>query len=457
MTGDAGWRRLAGLVQGRIRRPGEDGFAAVSAAFNQRYASQVPAGVLSATGVADVRQAIGWARDADVQLVARGGGHSYAGHSVGTGLTLDLSALRTVSVDPSSGLVTVGGGARMSDLYAALAPHGLLLPLGNSPDVGIGGLALGGGTSAVSRAYGLTADTLVGTTLVTADGQLRHCDATTNRDLFWACRGGGGGNFGVNVSFTFRAVPVPPAVSTGLLLWTGSDAGLAQRVLHELQEVARRAPDAFSSRIGVSTSRDRPLLVSAVALHLGPAGELRELLAPVLAAAAPDRADLADRSFWDANTYLLHETSQGAFAARTAFAPAPLPPEALEAALEHLARWPGGGNPDGAGLALFGWGGAINRVPATGTAFPHRDAMFMVSLDTSWTPADDVPAHLRWLAGLHELVRPWTSGGAYLNFTDPDRADWRTAYHGLNYPRLVEVKKQVDPDGFFRFPQAIGS
>ncbi|MEU7551362.1 FAD-binding oxidoreductase [Streptomyces sp. NPDC044571] len=451
---ESDWQRLEKTVTGRVLRPGAPGFHASSAPFNKRFTT-TPSGVLRAADTADVRRALAWARDTGTGLVARSGGHSYAGYSAGTGLVLDLSALNSVTADGSTGLVTAAGGARMADLYAALQPHEMAFALGNGASVGIAGLTLGGGSSSTSRKLGLTADALVRTTLMTADGQLLTCDAAENPDLYWACRGGGGGNFGINLSFTFRATPVTD-VSTCLLLWDGADA---PEVFSLMQEITRHAPDELSVRLGISAAGTDPV-VSAVGLHLGPASELRELLAPLLAATRPVRQDIADRTFWEAKDYLLHETSAGAFAVRTGFATRPLPAEAVATVLAWLERRPGSGNPDGCGLALYTWGGAINRVAPGATAFVHRDALGLVSLDTSWAEHDSpatVEANLRWLAGLREAMAPYTGDGAYQNFIDPDLPDWRTAYYGANYPRLVEIKKRVDPDGFFSFGQSIGS
>ncbi|WP_405791829.1 FAD-binding oxidoreductase [Streptomyces sp. NBC_00029] len=453
---DSDWRRLERAVTGRVLRPGDTGFRSAGAPFNKRYASTTPSGVLSVANTADVRRAVEWARESGIGLVARSGGHSYAGYSAHTGLVLDLRALNTVTADGSTGLVTAAGGALMADVCAAVQPHEMAFALGNGASVGIAGLTLGGGSSSTSRKLGLTADALVRTTLMTADGQLLTCDAEENPDLYWACRGGGGGNFGINLSFTFRASPVRD-VSTCLLLWDGADA---PEVFTVMQEIARKAPDEFSLRLGVSAADGPGATVSAVALHLGPAGELRELLAPALAATRPVREDIADRTFWEAKDYLLHETSAGAFAVRTRFATEPLPAEALSTVLSLLGRRPGSGNPDGCGLALYTWGGAINRVAPGDTAFVHRDALSLVSMDTSWSEQDGaaiVEANLRWLTELREAMAPYVGEGAYQNFIDPDLEDWRTAYYGANYPRLVEIKKRVDPDGFFTFGQAVGT
>jgi len=444
---------LAKAVSGRVSRPGDAGFTRAGTAFNERYAARTPAAVVTVTGTEDVRRTVEWARTAGVSVVARGGGHSYAGNSVGPGLVIDLSPLNTVTADGSTGLVTVGAGASMADVYAAIEPHRMAFALGNGASVGIAGLTLGGGYGATSRVHGLTADALVETTVLTADGELLRCSATEHADLFWACRGGGGGNFGINTSFTFQARPVSDC-STYLLLF---GRAAAERVFGVAQQVVRAGPDRFAARTGISTSGSSTV-VSLIGQHLGSATELRELLNPVLSAATPLRCEIRDRTYWQAKDDLLHETAGGAFAVRTEVLTEPLPDAGVEAVLALVDRWPGSGNPDGGGAALFSWGGAANRVDASATAFPHRDAMFLLSMDTSWTVMDGkstVDANLSWLAELHEVAASYGTGGSYLNFTDPDLRSWRTAYYGANYPRLLDVKRRYDPDGFFTCAQGI--
>jgi FAD/FMN-containing dehydrogenase len=452
---DADWRRLADAVAGQVRRPGDTGFRQHSAPFNTRFASTTPLGVVSVASVADIQRAIRWARDVEVPIVARSGGHSYGGYSVNTGLVIDLSRLNAVSANESSGLVTAAGGARMADVYAAIEPRNMAFALGNGLSVGIGGLVLGGGSAPTSRVYGLTADALVRTTIVTADGEVLRCDATENEDLFWACRGGGGGNFGINVSFEFQANPVSDC-STYLLLWKRSDA---PKVFSVLQDILKNAPREFATRIGVSTTGDNTV-VSAVGMHMGPARELRELLDPVLAAASPIREDIADTTFWGAKDFILHDTAAAAFAGKTNFVTEPLPDEAIATMLAHIDRWPGSGNPDGGGAALFSWGGAVGDVAPAATAFAHRDALFMLGMDTSWADDDEpavVDANLRWLTELHQALAPYVSEGAYVNFIDPELTDWPAAYHGGNYPRLLDIKRRRDPDGVFTFDQGVGA
>jgi FAD/FMN-containing dehydrogenase len=448
------WEGLRGLVDGDLRLDGDPGFTEATAPVNRRFAATRPAAVLSAAHAGDVARAVEWASAESVPLVPRGGGHSYAGHSAGTGLVLDLRRLSGIRVDRDSGQVTVGGGTPMKALYTALRPWDLTFPLGNSDTVGIGGLTLGGGVTTISRAHGLTCDALVSTDVVLAGGRVVTASATEHPDLFWACRGGGGGNFGVNTSFTFQARPAP-AGSTCLVLWSWPHAA---DVLATMQEIMLTAPEEFSARIGIARSAGEDGVVSVVGHHLGPAEELRELLAPVFAVAAPDRADIEDRDFWAAARYLHHSSEGGAFAVRTRCAPHAIDGTGLAALVRAVDKWPGSGNPDGAGAALFAWGGAIGRVPVADTAFPHRDTRFLLSLDTAWAeddPPEVVRANLDWLHALHAETGEFAPDASYVNFTDPDLDDWRGAYYGPNAARLAEVKRRYDPDRFFRFAQSV--
>ncbi|MDQ1656227.1 MAG: hypothetical protein QOD41_1310 [Cryptosporangiaceae bacterium] len=253
----------------------------------------------------------------------------------------------------------------------------------------------------------------------------------------------------------FQTRPAP-AGSTCLVLWSWQHA---IEVLAAMQEVMRTAPDGFSARIGIDRSSGADGVVSVVGHHLGPATELRELMAPAHAVARPYRADIEDRDFWDAATYLHHSSAGGAFAVRTRCTPHAIEDAGLAALVAAVDKWPGSGNPDGAGAALFAWGGAISRVPVADTAFPHRDTRFLLSMDTSWTRADSrevVRANLEWLHSLYAESREFAPDASYVNFTDPDLENWqRGGYYGPNADRLAEVKRRYDPDRFFTFPQAV--
>ncbi|GAA2376766.1 FAD-binding oxidoreductase [Catellatospora methionotrophica] len=448
------WQRLRTLVDGPLRLPGDPGFEQAGMPVNRRFATTRPAAVLSVAHPADVARAVEWARAASLDLAVRGGGHSVPGYSTSAGLVLDLRGLAGIRYDPDTGQVTVGGGTSMKALYAGLRPYGVTFPLGNSDTVGIGGLTLGGGVTTISRAHGLTCDALVSTDVVLADGSTVTASADRHPDLFWACRGGGGGNFGVNTAFTFQTRPAVPG-STCLVLWTWPHA---VAVLSVMQQIMLAAPDEFSARIGVARTSDGEAVVSVLGYHLGPAEQLRELMAPAFATARPYRADITDHNFWQAATLLRHSSPDGAFAARNRCVPHADDVDRLPVLVDAVRRWPGGGSPGGAGAALFAWGGAISRVPVADTAFPHRDTRFLLSLDTSWMrhdPPEVVRANLDWLHEHYDACADFAPDASYVNFTDPDLDGWQRAYYGPHADRLAEIKARYDPDRFFTFPQAV--
>ncbi|MFD6987004.1 FAD-binding oxidoreductase, partial [Streptomyces sp. NPDC059956] len=383
----ADFSQLAREVTGRVFLPGTPGHRVGSHLFNTRYRDRSPAAVVTAADASDVQRALLWARGNDVPVVARSGGHSFAGYSVNDGLVIDLSRLTLARADGSTGLVTAGGGAKISHVYDALQPYEMVFSTGTSPTVGVAGLALGGGAAFAARRYGLTADALVETTVVLADGSLAVCNEHENPDLFWAMRGGGGGNFGINVSLTFQAQPVPD-VTTFSLTWAWSDAAA---VFEVMQRVVQQAPDDFAARLGVWTYGTDPAdirrnaEVTVQGQFFGPASECLAILDPVLTAATPLTRDVTERTFWEANKYMIHATAGDQFALRSNYIREPLSGDGVETMLRWVERWPGSHNPDGGGVGLFSWGGAINRTAPDATAFVHRDTLFLVSMDTSCT------------------------------------------------------------------------
>jgi len=454
--GERAWRQLERQLRGSLLRPGAARYARAALPFNRRYADVKPAGIARCASERDVRAAILWAREHDLPIAVRSGGHSYAGYSTTRGLLIDLGGMRGVRVDDAGHTVTAQAGARNTNIYAGLQPHGVAISAGRCPSVAIGGLVLGGGFGFSSRALGLTADALLETRLVTADGRILTCNAREHADLFWALRGGGGGNFGVSTSFRFRTTPVG---DVGLydLAW---DIEHAPRVMLALQQMMVDAPDALSCRMGIGSKGRGTAVVTALGQYLGPFEQLQELLAPVLAVARPTRALIARRTFWQAKNHFFHTTPNDRFAVTSAFADRPLSEEAIDLIVRNAARYPGSTNPDGGGVALFAWGGRINRVRPDATAFIHRDATWLIACDASWTARDSrarVARNLAWLDRFADELRPHVSRRAYQNFIDRGQRDWRRAYYGGSYARLVRIKRRVDPDGVFSFRQAIGA
>src|ERR1700744_6362362 len=242
------WTALGHDRSGSLGRPGESGYTTASELFDPRFDSLHPAGVAYCASPHDVATSLAFVRKFGLRVAARCGGHSYAGWSSTSGLIVDVTRMAGVNISGTT--ATVGAGTRLIDFYSGPAAHGRGVPGGSCPTVGIAGLTLGGGVGVVSRAYGTTSDNVKSLQIVTADGQVRTCNSSQNSDLFWACRGGGGGNFGVVTSFTFRTYQVGQIVLF-FLSWPWSQAA---RVISTWQSWAPHAPDALWSNVHLAAT-----------------------------------------------------------------------------------------------------------------------------------------------------------------------------------------------------------
>jgi FAD/FMN-containing dehydrogenase len=456
---------LARLVTGPVLVPGTAAYETARVVYNERYDSVKPLAVVRAAGVGDVRAVIGWARKRRVAVVPRSGGHSYGGYSTGTGVVLDVSALRGIRVE--DGTAVVGAGARLIDVYGALTAKGATIPAGSCASVGVGGLALGGGIGLASRKHGTTSDNVVSLRIVTADGRLLTCDAKHNADLFWACRGGGGRNFGIVTDFRFRLSPAP-TVSYFFATWPWAAAA---ELIPAWQRWAPHAPDELTTICRLATGGTQPSL-EVFGQHLGRESAIPELIKPLTRAAAPIRVTTGTSSYFDlmlrwagclgqsqAACHLVaqHGTLQrAAFGAKSDYVAKPFSAAAVATVQRALETRQTAGHGSGA-LLMDSYGGAIARVPAGATAFVHRSPLHSMQYLAYWGAPQHQAPSLAWLRGFHDAMRPHVTGAAYQNYADPELADWQTAYYGSNYARLLAVKRKYDPDRFFRFPQGIGS
>jgi len=476
----ADWAALGGeLSPAVLVRPGEQGYRRARLLFDPRFDYLRPAGVAYCRSAADVSACLAFARRFAVPVAARSGGHSYAGWSSSTGLVIDVTQLDSFVADGATAVV--GTGIPLIDFYSQLAARGLAVPGGSCPTVGIAGLTLGGGVGVLGRALGLTCDNLQALQIVTADGQLRDCDSEHNPDLFWASRGGGGGNFGVATSLTF-GVHRLSALTLFFLSWPWSQAA---RVLSGWQSWAPYQGDEVWSNLHLSAAAGDPASpsVQVGGTFLGSPGDAAGLLDTLYAAVGSEpsgepfeasylAAMLAEAGCADLTVPQCHLPSQlpvGQLARQPEFAKSdfftrPLPPAAIGKLLAGVQQFTGvrAAAQASGGIALDACGGAINRVHPADTAFVHRDALFLAQYTTTWTPGqragvvDAGAARQReWQRGLHATMAPYASGQAYQNYIDPDLADWRQAYYGANYQRLARVKAAYDPDQLFRFPQGI--
>jgi FAD/FMN-containing dehydrogenase len=449
------WSALQDAIAGEVILPGSPDYDSARKAAIARFHDVRPQAVVLCATAEDVAETISLARRSGVPAVPRSGGHCFAGRSSSEGIVVDVTPMRSVEV--SDGVAKIGAGALLGDVYDGLRDHGLTMAAGCGPDVGIGGLALGGGLGILGRKHGLTSDQLVGAQIVLADGRIIECDAHHHEDLFWALRGGGGGTFGVVASLTFKTLPAA-AATTFHLTWPYAQAAT---VVDAWQGWSPPAPDEMAASLLVTASGDpgKPPLVHVFGAMLGGESETAELLEQLVdrVGADPASASRLEMPYRDAKRHLAehapaeeqpddaHPYSKSEFFRR------PLPAEAVSALVENISRErvPGQARE----LDFTPWSGAYNRVPADATAFVHRSELFLLkqaAVITSGSSPSERRAAESWLAGSWASVHPWGSGGVYPNFPDPALDDPGHAYFGTNYDRLVRIKQTYDPDGVFR-------
>ncbi len=448
---------LAAQLTGTLCLPGDAGYEEARTIWNAMI-DKHPAAVVRATSPADVARAIVFAREHGVELSIRGGGHNIAGNAVcDGGLMLDLTPMKSVRIDPRLRTARVEPGVTLAEFDREAQAHGLATPLGINSTTGVAGLTLGGGFGWVSRKFGLTIDNLISADVVLADGTLVHASAEEEPDLFWAIRGGGG-NFGVVTSFEFRLHSIGPQVLAGLIVHPFAQA---REVLRGFRRVVRSAPDDLTCWAVLRKAPPLPFLPAEVhgkeVLVLGvcyvgdPAhgeaavGPIRALGRPIADVVGPmpfvqwqqafdPLLTAGRRNYWKSHDFV--ELGDAAIELLTGFATR-LPSPETEIFIASL-------------------GGAVNRVPATATAFPHRDVNFAMNVHTRWADASQDAACIRWAREFFDAMAPHATGGVYVNFMPEDESDRvRRGAYGVNYDRLAQLKRRYDPTNLFRKNQNI--
>lgn len=457
------WEALHDAIAGEVVLPGSAGYEEVRKPGIARFHEIRPQAVVLCAAPGDVAEALSFVRRSGLRVAPRSGGHCFAGRSSTPGAVIDVTPMNSVAM--AGGVATVGAGARLADVYDALTEHGLTIPAGCGPPVGIAGLTLGGGLGILGRRHGLTCDHLLGAQVVLADGRVVECDGHHDEDLFWALRGAGGGNFGVVTSFAFGTVPAPPATSFQLI-WPYAQAAA---IIDAWQAWAPAAPDEMAASLLVTAAGEagRSPVVRLFGAMLGTEADTTGLLDEIVvrAGADPVAATREYLSHRDTKRYLAEAGAaegegepEGHPYSKSEFFRRPLPADVIAALVEALPE--GRTSGQARELDFTPWGGAYNRVRTDATAFAHRAERFLlkqaVVIDPA-APAVELEAARSWLRRSWAMVHPWGSGGVYPNFPDPDLEDWARAYHGTNYDRLLRVKAAYDPDGTFGFPQSIGA
>jgi FAD/FMN-containing dehydrogenase len=472
--GPPAWSALASTLTGSLVVPGDAAYPNSALLYNELFSPQ-PAAIAYCATAADVQRCVAYARDHGVQLAARSGGHSYGGYSSCPGLVIDVSSLNAVAVQSGNQFATVGAGAQLVDVYSQLGASGVLLPGGSCPTVGIAGLALGGGIGVFGRAYGMTCDNIASLTVVTAEGSLRQCSPSAHSDLYWASRGGGGGNFGIVTSFTFTVHPIP-SVALFTLEWPWAEAAT---VLDSWMQWIPSTPNELWSNCQLdSNGGGGGGIVKVTGVFAGSTAACASALAPLLSAvgAAPTDRFVGPENYLSAmlieagcegltvGQCHLPSRNQGgtisrsAYTAKSNFVDAALPASgtaAMIAAVEALGNdVPGVGG----GIVFGSYGGVINQLAPGDTAFVHRDAIACAQYSVTYASASPSPAVVAaarsWLDQTQASFAPYAQG-AYQNYIDPTLPDWAEAYYGTNLPRLREVKGVYDADDVFHFAQSI--
>jgi FAD/FMN-containing dehydrogenase len=410
-----------------------------------------PALIARPRDAAEVARAIAHARAAGLAIAVRCGGHSVPGHSsLDGGLVIDLSVhLGRVEVDPAARRVRVDGGALLGALDRATQQYGLVVPSGHVSHTGVGGLTLGGGTGWLMRRYGLTIDSLRSVEIVTADGDMLRVRENEHPDLFWALRGGGG-NFGIVTEFEFEAHPLGTELVAGMLVYPLAQAREVLGFARDWMETAADELTSFPVFITAPPQppfppelQGTPVLAVGVA-YAGALDKMRALeplkrfAAPALDAAGP-MPYLALQTMLDASVpHGLHNYNRAEWLDQLSDDPIKTLVEHVECISSPLSQ-----------VILARMGGAVARVAADATAFPHRQAQNLLWVISAWRPDEDAEAHMRWGHDLRDALQPYTAGGVYVNaLGDEPTGRVRSAY-GSNWQRLTQIKRQYDPDNVF--------
>jgi len=442
---------LSGRISGGLLGRGDKGYDDARKVWNATVDHR-PALIARCMSDADVQAAVRFAGEQRMRLSVRGGGHHIAGNAVVEGgLTIDLSGWRSVAVDAARRTARVAPGALLADFDREAQAHGLATPLGINSTTGVAGLTLGGGFGWLTRSFGLTVDNLLGVSLVAADGTLHQVSATSEPELFWALRGGGG-NFGVVTSFEFRLHPVGPEVWSGLVVYAGAQA---RQVLRAWRDFNAGAPEALSVWAVLRKAPPLPFIpaehhgrdvVIFPLLYAGDMAAGEKAAAPVATFATPIGTHLGPtpyagfqqafdplltsggRNYWKSNNF------------------ASLSDTAIDLVIEAAKAEPG---PE-CEVFLAQLGGAMARVDAAATAFVGRDAAYIMNVHGRWADTADDKRVRDWARKVFTDSAPHATGGGYVNFLTEDEGERVAATYGANYTRLQAVKQRYDPTNLFR-------
>ena len=443
--------------KGRLIDPDDPEYDQARVVWNA-MADRRPALIARCAGVDDVIAAVRFARDQDLLIAVRGGGHSVAGLSTcDGGIVIDLSRMRDLTVDPKQRVAHAQGGAHLSQLDQQAQAAGLVCPVGVIGHTGVAGLTLGGGMGRLQRKHGFTIDNLLSVDLVTAEGRPLHASSDDNADLFWGIRGAGA-NFGVVTSFELRLHPQEPTVMHG---WVALPIERSREVGALVRDFLATAPDHVFVNLSFGVATDPPFppqlagkpIIVLGAMHTGSQADAERELQPLRGGMDWSADTFTRKSYLAVQGMSDDAMSWGhRFYMKSGFV-GELSDEVLAICAVEAADLPPGGD---CSLSFWAMGGAISRVPDDGSAFTGRTAGWWLSAEAMWDePAHD-GSHMEWARRAMGALRPHTIVGEYVNdAVESDAASVRAIYGNEKYDRLRALKRTYDPDNVFRLNQNI--
>jgi FAD/FMN-containing dehydrogenase len=434
-------QELGESLRGNLLLPGHSAYESARRVLNASI-SKYPALIVQPRGVADIRNAVDFARSSNLLVAVKCGGHSHSGKSTcDGGMMIDLSLTRGVRVDPAERVAYVSGGSLLGDLDTETMTFGLVTPAGTVSHTGVAGLTLGGGFGRVARRFGLSLDNVRAVDVVTADGQFRHASEDENADLYWAVRGGGG-NFGVVTSLEFNLFPMQREVIGGNITFPFSQA---RQLFEFYSEYQAGSPDELFLNASINGAPGREHFFSFHVCYSGSARDAERVLAKLRGAGTPlrDTVRAVDYVALQRSGDVDDPRAVGSYT-KSGFS-ADLTPKFIDTILDGFAEQPGGSSV----FVLYHCGGAINRVAPDATAFPHRDITLTPLLAVSWPVDSDPSEQVAWLRRYWASIEPHIQGFYTNDVIDETQQQVDENYLG-NYPRLLTVKSKYDPTNLFR-------
>ena len=438
--------RFQTTFRGEVIHPGDSGYETARKIWNASI-DRHPGIIAQCSGVADVIAAVNFARENELLVAVRGGGHNVSGKALcDDGIVIDLSGMKGIHVDAKNHTARVQGGATLGDVDRETHVFGLAVPAGVISKTGIAGLTLGGGVGWLVRKYGLTCDNVLSFDIVTADGKPRVASANENEDLFWALRGGGG-NFGVVTSFEFRAHPVSTVLG-GMVMYPRDHA---VEVLRFHRDFTQSAPGELTAYVALLHTPDGIPAVAVIACYCGDVTEGEKVFGSLRSFGSPMVDMIQPMSFPQMQTFLDAGFPHGNHNYWKSTFLRELSDDAIGVLVEHANR----ATSPLSGVVVEYYGGAASRVGVSETAFAQRQAQYDLAILAQWTDPGESQRHIEWARGLADSIRPFSSGTYLLNFLGDEGVDTIKATFGSNYDRLLAVKKKYDPKNFFCLNQNI--